>query len=178
VSRSCLRCSWESAPAIASAAAGQSALPSSAGAAPISVRGAVERLVVGVDDVEAARSELAGGGIGVSEVFRRGRRVPPPGTMGRVTFTVMSAPSADSQPGFLDRVVGLAERAEHPIGDRSQVRALRLEALRQELVGVHRSHLVAPSAACSCSEDGRPRSLLALGGRCGRCGSLAARRGR
>jgi hypothetical protein len=34
------------------------------------------------------------------------------------------------QPGFLDGVVGLAARIEHPVGDRSQVRTVLLERFR------------------------------------------------
>ena len=48
--------------------------------------------------------------------------------------------SAEPQPALLDRVVGLAQRAEHLVGHRSQVGAVLLELLRQEVVLVHRSH--------------------------------------
>jgi hypothetical protein len=62
---------------------------------------------------------------------------------------------ADSEPGVLDRVVGLAQRAEHPIGDGSQVGALLLETFRHEVVLVHRSHrLVAP-----CHRDRPTKSI-------------------
>jgi hypothetical protein len=45
--------------------------------------------------------------------------------------------AGESQPGFLDRVVRLAQRAEHPVGDRPEMRAVRLEPLRQPLILVH-----------------------------------------
>ena len=51
--------------------------------------------------------------------------------------------AAEAHPGLLHRVVGLAERAEHPVGDRAQVSAVLLELPGQELVVVHRSHLLA-----------------------------------
>jgi hypothetical protein len=46
---------------------------------------------------------------------------------------------ADAQPGVLDGVVGLGERAEHPVGHRPQVGAVLLEAIGQPLRVVHRS---------------------------------------
>ena len=52
--------------------------------------------------------------------------------------------AAEPQPGLLHGVVGLAERAEHPVGDRPQVAAVLLEALG-ELVLVHGCH-IPPSA--------------------------------
>ena len=48
--------------------------------------------------------------------------------------------AAEPQPGLLDGVVGLAERAEHPVGHRPQVGPVRLEPLRQPVALVHRSH--------------------------------------
>ena len=38
--------------------------------------------------------------------------------------------AAQAQPRLLHRVLGLADRAEHPVGDRPQVRPVRLELLR------------------------------------------------
>jgi hypothetical protein len=35
--------------------------------------------------------------------------------------------AADPQPGVLDGVVRFAERAEHPVGDRAEMRSLLLE---------------------------------------------------
>ncbi len=48
--------------------------------------------------------------------------------------------AAEPEPGLLDRVLGLAERPEHPVGHPPQAAALGLEALRQPFVLVHRSH--------------------------------------
>jgi hypothetical protein len=47
--------------------------------------------------------------------------------------------------GFLDGVVCLLQRAEHPIGDRPQRRPLLLEAFRQSVALVQRSHSSATS---------------------------------
>ena len=45
--------------------------------------------------------------------------------------------AAEPQPGFLNGVVGLAHRAEHPVGHRSQMAAVLLEPLRQPFVLDH-----------------------------------------
>jgi hypothetical protein len=42
---------------------------------------------------------------------------------------VVGVGSAQSQPGFLEGVVGLGDRAEHPVGDRLQVGSVALELL-------------------------------------------------
>ena len=42
----------------------------------------------------------------------------------------------EPQPCFLHRVLGLAERAQHPVGDTPQVSAMGLESLRQPVVSV------------------------------------------
>src|SRR6266511_2857130 len=47
--------------------------------------------------------------------------------------------AAEPQPGLLHGIVGLAQRAEHPVGDPPQVAAVGLESLRQPVVVVHRS---------------------------------------
>ncbi len=47
---------------------------------------------------------------------------------------------AEAQPGDLNGVVGLGERAQHPVGNRSQMGPVLVEAVRQQLVLVHRSH--------------------------------------
>jgi hypothetical protein len=44
---------------------------------------------------------------------------------------------AEPEPGFLDRIVGLTQRAQHSVGHRPQVDAVFLELLRKELVLVH-----------------------------------------
>ncbi len=46
-----------------------------------------------------------------------------------------------AQPGLLHRVLGLRERAQHPVGDGVQVRAVRLELVGQK---VFRSHAGGP----------------------------------
>jgi hypothetical protein len=47
-------------------------------------------------------------------------------------FSTSSAPGpAHSLPGVLDGVVGLAERAQHPIGDGAQVGPVLVEAFSQ-----------------------------------------------
>jgi hypothetical protein len=48
--------------------------------------------------------------------------------------------AAEPEPGFPDGVVRLAQRAEHPVGDRPQVGPVGLESLRQPFVFVHRPH--------------------------------------
>ena len=48
--------------------------------------------------------------------------------------------AAEPQPRLLDGVVGLARRAEHPVGHRAQVGPVLLESLRQPVVRVHGSH--------------------------------------
>jgi hypothetical protein len=45
--------------------------------------------------------------------------------------------AAEPQPRFLDGVVGVAQRAEHPVGQRLQVAPVRFELARQELVIAH-----------------------------------------
>ena len=51
--------------------------------------------------------------------------------------------TAEPQPGFLYRVVHLAQRAEHPVGHRPQVGPILLEPPRQPVALVHR-HILAP----------------------------------
>jgi hypothetical protein len=48
--------------------------------------------------------------------------------------------AADAQPGLLQGVVGLADRAEHPVGHGPQPGPVLLEAVEQRCVLVHRSH--------------------------------------
>src|SRR5262245_61027004 len=45
--------------------------------------------------------------------------------------------AAQAQPGFLNRVVGVADRAEHAVGDRAQTRAMALELLGQKVALAH-----------------------------------------
>jgi hypothetical protein len=44
----------------------------------------------------------------------------------------------EAKPGFLHGVFCLALRAEHPVGDRAQMSAVGLEALRQNFFFAHR----------------------------------------
>jgi hypothetical protein len=46
--------------------------------------------------------------------------------------------AAESQPRVLHRVVGLAQRTEHPVRDRAQVGAVLFESGSQEFLFVHR----------------------------------------
>src|SRR2546428_320984 len=45
--------------------------------------------------------------------------------------------AAQPDPGFLDRVVGLADRSEHPVRHTSQVPAMRLELIREPFLLPH-----------------------------------------
>jgi hypothetical protein len=53
------------------------------------------------------------------------------------------------QPALLDRVVGVAQRAEHPVRHRPQPRAARLEPPGQPVFYVHWSHC---PLSCSVTE--------------------------
>jgi hypothetical protein len=59
---------------------------------------------------------------------------PQPGTE---VVDVGGVGAAEPQPRLLHGVVGLAQRAEHPVGDGPQCGPVLLEALRQL---IHRSH--------------------------------------
>jgi hypothetical protein len=45
--------------------------------------------------------------------------------------------AAEPQPSVLDSVLGLAERPQHPVGDRAQMRSLLLESVREPLLLIH-----------------------------------------
>ena len=45
--------------------------------------------------------------------------------------------AAEPQPGVLDGVVGLAERAEHPVGDRTEMRSVILELAGEPFLLIH-----------------------------------------
>ena len=62
-------------------------------------------------------------------------------------FDIAGSGAADPEPGVLDGVVGLDKRAEHPVGHRSQMGPVLLEAVGQPLVLVHRSHPPAASVS-------------------------------
>src|SRR5262249_5049101 len=63
--------------------------------------------------------------------------------------------AAEPQPGFLDGVVRLGQRAEHPVGYRPQMVLVLHELLRQPVCFVHRSH---SSRAARHRHDERNRS--------------------
>jgi hypothetical protein len=54
-------------------------------------------------------------------------------------FDLARIRAAQLQPRVLDGVVGLGQRAEHPVGHRAQAGPVFLEARRQPLVLVHLS---------------------------------------
>ena len=62
------------------------------------------------------------------------------GEPAREVLDVGRVGAAEADPRLLDRVVGLGRRAEHPVGDRPQVRPVGLEPLGQKFLVVHRSH--------------------------------------
>jgi hypothetical protein len=49
--------------------------------------------------------------------------------------------AAEPEPRFLDGVIRLGQRAEHPVGHRPQVGSVLLEPLRNPVVVLHRSHV-------------------------------------
>jgi hypothetical protein len=52
-------------------------------------------------------------------------------------LNAVDAGAAHAQPGVLDRIVGLGERAEHPVGHRLEVWPVLFEALDQPVALVH-----------------------------------------
>ena len=99
--------------------------------------GAVGRIDDRVGHVHAERL-LPPRGARAQHVQRHTRddRGQPPAQV----FHLARVGATEAQPGLLDRVLGLAQRAEHAVGDRAQMGPLLLEALRQPLAFVHRSH--------------------------------------
>jgi hypothetical protein len=63
--------------------------------------------------------------------------------------------AAESHPGLLNRVVGFAERAEHPVGDGPQVGAVLLESLRQPVVILHR-HTPSSRSVIAVTNENKP----------------------
>jgi hypothetical protein len=116
-----------------------------------------QRLVLGVHaggvgddrigDADLARLErlLAAGLTGAQhvEAHSRGHRCQPAGQV----VDRVGVGAVQTQPGLLDGIVGLAERAEHPIGDRAQAGSVLLEASRQQVAGIVCGH--APTASGS-----------------------------
>ena len=86
--------------------------------------------------------------------------------------------AAEPQPGVLDGVVGLAERAEHPVGDGAQMRSVILELLGEPflLIQSHSSRAAchgsrpARSAGCDRSKEDTMRVFVA-----GASGALGSR---
>lgn len=64
---------------------------------------------------------------------RHDRRQPPGDVL-----DVVGVGTAGAQPGFLERVIGLAHRAEHPVSHRPQMRPVLLETLCQPCALAHR----------------------------------------
>ena len=62
----------------------------------------------------------------------------------------------EAQPGVLDGVVGLGQRAEHPVGHRPQVGPVLLESVGQPLALVHR-HIFALPVVIAMTPD--PRAM-------------------
>jgi hypothetical protein len=65
--------------------------------------------------------------------------------------------AAEPQPGLLDGVVGLAERAEHPVGHRPQAGPLLLEPLGQPWPLVH--HVTSLRRRVSSQSTRQPRRM-------------------
>jgi hypothetical protein len=106
------------------------------------VRG--QRLVLGV---AVAVADDRVGQAYVQRLFPPGRpraehvQADPPGDGGQPggqVGHVVGVGAAEPQPGLLDSVVRLGQRAEHPVRHRAQVRALLLEPLGQKLLIGHR----------------------------------------
>ena len=87
-------------------------------------------------------------------------RQPPPEVLDSTRVR-----AADPDPGFLNGVVGLAPRAEHPVGDRPQVTPVLFESLRQPFVFVHRSHSLGhtpSSRSVIHSDEGNPTNVTGI----------------
>ena len=69
--------------------------------------------------------------------------------------------AAEPQPRFLNGVVHLAQRAEHPVSHGAQVGSVLFESLGQIIAFVHRSHFL---VAFRHSTDGRTASNVTQGG--------------
>jgi hypothetical protein len=125
---------------------------------PDRVRG--QRLVLGVGLVVVADDRV--GHAHVQRLFSPGRpraehvQADPPGDRGQprrqVDHVVVGA--AEAQPGLLDGVVRLGQRAEHPVRHRAQVRALLFEPLGQQLLIGHRRVLPSSSVIPPTDQTG------------------------
>src|SRR5215203_3684094 len=103
-----------------------------------------ERFMLGVDPVLAAYDRLGHASAQrlLAPRLARAQHVQayPPDDRRQPSAQVLDAAgvrAAEPEPGFLDGVVGLADRAEHPVGHRPQVGAVLLEALCQPIVYIH-----------------------------------------
>jgi hypothetical protein len=67
----------------------------------------------------------------------------------------IGAHAADPQPGLLHGIVGLAERAQHPVGHRPQVGSVGLEALGKAVALGHR-HIPSPRSVITVTVQPRP----------------------
>jgi hypothetical protein len=63
--------------------------------------------------------------------------------------------AAQAEPRLLHRVLGLADRAEHPVRDRVQVRSMVFELLREPLTIVH-GHILSSSSVIALTNEPRP----------------------
>ena len=106
-----------------------------------------QRLVLGIDPVHPVDKRIG---------EPSGERLLPPGLAraqhvqahptdngrqpGAEVLDATGVGAAEAKPGFLDGVVGLAQRAEHPVRHRAQLRPGGLESLCQPVLLVHRSH--------------------------------------
>ncbi len=106
-----------------------------------------QRFVLGVDSFFAARDRLGyvraqglltprGARAQHVEAHARDDRRQPPAEV----LDAARVGATEPQPGLLHRVVRLARRAEHAVGDGPEVGAVRLELVRQQFTLVHRSH--------------------------------------
>jgi len=67
---------------------------------------------------------------------------------------VLARRAGDPQPGFLDRVLGLGERAQHPVGDRPQAGSVLLEPRYPELFVLH-CHILSTRRVTSIGPAGK-----------------------
>ena len=62
--------------------------------------------------------------------------------------------TADPKPSVLDRIVGFAQRPEHPVGNGPQPRPRLLAALGQPLAIIHRGHLLSSPGVSATGANG------------------------
>jgi hypothetical protein len=71
--------------------------------------------------------------------------------------------ATEAHPGVLDGVFGLAERAEHPVGQRPQARPMFLEALAQPFALVHQVTLLRRMGSSQPARASRPGPVVPAG---------------